>query len=162
MKVVKQNKSEFGFVCTWISVVTMLFLISTFSCSQQPESSPPHQQTDMKLPHNLQPEVWIAPQLEATALDGGSVDIAPSLVSFDIPEYPQLPRVAGIQGYVEVEVIVDVAGKVKEAKIRSSTMPLATQDSTVETVKKYTFSPGMRDSKPIECRLLIIVNYDLR
>ena len=141
MTIVKEKKLELRLFCTWISVVTIILIISAFGCSQEPDFSPPQQQRDIEFPHNLQPEVWIAPQLEATALDGGSVDIIPSLVISKIPEYPQLPMTAGIQGIVVVDVVVDVTGGVKEAIIESSTMPLATQWSAVEAIKNYVFRP---------------------
>ncbi len=76
------------------------------------------------------------------------------------PVYPDKMKQAGIEGEVWLKVTVDNTGKVAEVATEKATnkafVPAATN-----AIKKWEFSPAMKDGKPVECTVVIPVKFKL-
>ena len=154
---------EMKFVFRTICVV-VAFVGTLFGCSQDlGPSSTPAIKPVARVPHNLQPEVWVATRTSAVATDGGPVDQIPQLLHSVTPKYPELPKEAGLTGYVVIEVIVSSKGDVKQASVVSSEgVSIVMRESALESVRAFMFQPGLRKSDPIECKMEVVANFDLK
>ncbi len=90
---------------------------------------------------------------------GGGVT-APRLVSKTDPEYSEDARRAKYQGEVQLRVVVDENGNVRQIEI-SRTLGLGLDEKAVEAVRKWRFQPGRRDGKPVPVWAIVEVNFRL-
>lgn len=74
--------------------------------------------------------------------------------------YPDVARRAGIEGKVQVSVLVDKYGKPKKVVVRESTSSTL-NSAAVDAVKKTTFTPGIQNGQPVMSWLLIPVTFKL-
>lgn len=90
-------------------------------------------------------------------LDDGTTppSVKPSSPSI---EYPDLALVQGIEGSVEVKVLVDETGSVAKVNVVSSSNPLFT-DRTVETVQEFQFTPAAVNGKATEFWLRMDIGF---
>ena len=72
----------------------------------------------------------------------------PRIVLNPHPEYPDLPRRAGIEGYVYLKVLISTEGKVKNALVLKSSDEMFEQ-SAMEAAKKWIFTPALMNGKPV-------------
>jgi TonB family protein len=81
---------------------------------------------------------------------------APEVVSRVEPGYPDVDRRNGVQGAVEVEVVVDEAGNVAETHILhtpSSTLG----DAVAAAVAQWRFTPSELGGKPVRVVFSVLV-----
>lgn len=74
----------------------------------------------------------------------------PEPVSIVTPEYPEAARVVGATGTVVVRVVVDGAGRVKEARVVRGFGNPACDAAALEAARRCEFRPATRDGVPIE------------
>ncbi|MGA8301442.1 MAG: energy transducer TonB [Terriglobales bacterium] len=75
------------------------------------------------------------------------------------PQYPQIARMAGIQGTVELRAIVSKTGAIENLTVISGhTMLVA---AAVEAVRQWRYRPYMLNGEPIEVETEITVNFSL-
>jgi protein TonB len=91
---------------------------------------------------------------------GGGVS-EPSLLTQIQPEYSDDGRKARIQGTVELLIIVNSDGTVKFDNVRKS-LGYGLDQKAIEAVKKWKFSPGKKDGKPVATYVSVLVNFSLR
>ena len=77
------------------------------------------------------------------------------------PEYPEAAKLAGIQGKVFVETVIDENGIVAEAKILKSEQK-SLNAAAIEAIKKTKFSPGVnKENKNVKAKVVIPINFKL-
>jgi TonB family protein len=76
------------------------------------------------------------------------------------PWYPELLKLAGIEGKVLVNVFIDEQGKVEKTKILESTHE-AFSEAAVKAAKQWEFSPAMKEGKPIKAEVTIPFRFKL-
>lgn len=91
---------------------------------------------------------------------GGGVT-EPTLLSQIQPEYSDDGRKARIQGTVELLIVVQADGTVKFDNVRKS-LGYGLDQKAMEAVKKWKFSPGKKDGKPVATYVSVLVNFSLR
>ena len=76
------------------------------------------------------------------------------------PPYSEEARKAGVSGVVEVDITIDAAGNVQDARV---VKPLGhgLDEKAVEAVRKWKFKPGYKDGKPVTVIATIEVNFRL-
>lgn len=86
----------------------------------------------------------------------------PRIVSSVRPPYPSSARNASIEGTVYVKMLVNASGKVEDAFVSQSSGNAALDESAVNTVYKWRFSPA-RDTfkEKVSCYITIPVNFRL-
>lgn len=89
---------------------------------------------------------------------GGRVK-EPQLVTRVLPEYPLLARQEHTQGDVVVQVVVDKAGRVAEAKAISG--PSILRRVAIDAVRRWKYEPPMLDGQAIAVQLLVTVRFQL-
>lgn len=88
------------------------------------------------------------------------VDKAPELLTSLKPEYPELAKLAGIQGTVYLKLLVDEEGNVAETKVVKSVKDML-DESALNAVKKAKFSPAILKNKPIKVWVVLPVAFKL-
>lgn len=76
------------------------------------------------------------------------------------PNYPQLAFRSNIEGRVEVDVEMDIEGKVVSAKATSGHQML--RQSAEDAAKRSKFRPTLLDNAPIKARGTVTYNFSLR
>jgi protein TonB len=82
-------------------------------------------------------------------------DEPPVLIEYVTPEYPILYREAGIEGTVQVRVLVGVDGNVLDAKVLSSDAATEMQQAAVEAAMKCRFKPAKQRTTPVKAHVMI-------
>jgi protein TonB len=87
---------------------------------------------------------------------GGGID-QPSRL--DIPQFPPEAMAVGVQGVVQVEVVINEEGRVTQPKITRS-VPLL-DDSALAAVREWRFRPTLVNGQPVAVRTTLNVNFTL-
>lgn len=74
-------------------------------------------------------------------------DRAPRPIKMTKPVYPQAAFIKKIEGVVEVEILIDVQGRVLPRRIIRS-IPLL-DEAAIETVKQWLFEPALKNGRPV-------------
>jgi TonB family protein len=90
---------------------------------------------------------------------GGAV-LQANLVQSVPPVYPDLARVARIQGIVVLEAIIDVQGRVTDLRVVSG-HPLFIQPA-IDAVRQWIYRPIMLNGEPREVVSTVTVNFSLQ
>jgi periplasmic protein TonB len=86
----------------------------------------------------------------------------PRLIREVKPNYPQAAKDAKIQGSVTVSAVVLEDGKVGEVTVtRSLDTKYGLDEEAVKCVKKWLFTPGTKDGKPVAVLVEIEIAFTL-
>jgi len=81
---------------------------------------------------------------------------------FAVQKEGQIPRVARhevpYEQYVIIEVTVDEAGKVAEARMTAGTIPQEVEQKLVSAIREFRYEPATRDGSPIPSLLDIVIH----
>lgn len=83
----------------------------------------------------------------------------PQLITRVLPQYPLLARQAHTQGDVTLQVVVDKAGHVIDAKAISG--PAVLREAAAEAVRRWKYEPTSLDGQAISVELLVTVRFQL-
>lgn len=87
-------------------------------------------------------------------------DDAPVVIGTISPEYPEFARRAKQQGTVVLEVEVLKDGSVREIRVKRS-VPGGLDDAAIAAVRKVKFQPGRSSGQPVDCLVIIPVEFKL-
>jgi len=88
------------------------------------------------------------------------VDEVPALISKIKPSYPEIARLAGIEGTVYLKVLVDENGNVEKAKVEQGAKEIL-DNSALQAAQKAKFSPAMLDNKPVKVWVVLPIAFKL-
>ena len=100
------------------------------------------------------------PPLPQPAIRVGGLIKAPAKLKHVDPVYPELARVARVQGVVVVECLISPQGKVTGVKVLSS-IPLLDQ-AAVDAVRQWAYTPTLLNSVPVPVIMTVTVTFNLR
>jgi protein TonB len=79
------------------------------------------------------------------------------------PDYPELARVARIEGRVILQAIVLKDGTVGELEILSCNRPnMGFEEAAVSAVAQWRYEPAMQGSKPVDVYFTVRVDFELQ
>jgi protein TonB len=79
------------------------------------------------------------------------------------PDYPELARVARIEGRVILQAIVLKDGSVGELEILSCNRPgMGFEDAALAAVARWRYRPAMQGSKPVDVYFTVRVDFELQ
>ena len=84
----------------------------------------------------------------------------PELIHKVEPEYSEEARKAKWQGTVELKVVVDEHGRVREVQV-THPLGLGLDQKAIEAVQQWLFKPGMKDGKPVAVIATVAVAFHL-
>jgi TonB family protein len=76
------------------------------------------------------------------------------------PVYPKAAKVAGVQGAVELEMVISKDGEPLDIRVLSSPTDDLTQ-SALEAVRQWRYKPTLLNGSPVEIVTDVLVNYTL-
>jgi protein TonB len=78
------------------------------------------------------------------------------------PEYPELARVARLEGKVILQAIIHKDGSVGDVSVLQSTRPnLGFEDAAMAAVKQWKYQPAMQGNRPVDVYFTIVVDFEL-
>ena len=86
---------------------------------------------------------------------------APVALETIAPAYPELARRAHVEGTVLLEAIIDVDGRVREARILGSAHPLL-EAAALEAVRQWRYRSARIGERPVAVSLSVVVTFSLR
>jgi protein TonB len=98
----------------------------------------------------------------AVQSDFTGFDEAPLLISHVSPAYPELARLAGMEGRVLLSVLVGTDGTVLEVSLLQSDVTSAMEQSAIEAARRFRFSPARQNGMPVRARISVPVVFELR
>ncbi|MDI6850901.1 MAG: energy transducer TonB [bacterium] len=101
------------------------------------------------------------PAADTTVYDYAVVEVKPQYKKTVPPKYPELARKAGIEGLVWVLAIIGPDGKVRSATVAKTDNPIF-NDAAIEAVMQFEFTPAIQQDRPVACKVLVPVRFQLR
>ncbi len=77
------------------------------------------------------------------------------------PIYPQSARARGIEGYVVLELSISERGTILEVRVLQSKPEGVFDQVAIEAVKKWTFTPAIKDGNTVTSKIKQKVNFEL-
>lgn len=100
---------------------------------------------------------------DAAPLRVGQAGLTPPTLLHRVePAYPLRARRYGAEGIVVLEAIIDVAGRVKEARIVGGETKHGLADSALDAVRGWRYAPARLEGRPVEVVMTIRVTFGLR
>jgi TonB family protein len=120
---------------------------------QAPQGSAPAAPLLADLEHGRLQEEYLATAVPASEL---------TLVKGAAPTYPPDAEQRGIEGWVDLEFIVDVTGRPKDLRVTAAEPPGRFETVASAAVAQYRFAPFERDGRVFERRVRVRVRFTLR
>jgi TonB family protein len=83
----------------------------------------------------------------------------PVLLSIEPPVYPKMVRDAGIDGEVQVRVLIGVNGKVKDAYVVEGSRAL--REAALTSARTAVFTPALQGAHAVEVWVVIPIRFEL-
>ena len=100
---------------------------------------------------------------EGAMPDGKLLKFPPIFINHPTPVYPEYARRRGIEGFVILQFIVDINGRVVEPSVHQANPQGYFETSALRTIKQWRFSPGRNDKgTPVPCRLQMRIDFILK
>ncbi len=135
----------------------------------EPESTPSNDQQALpSLPGSHEPPAAVyAPPTEKSS---GPVEISSAgeldNVNFQPlfnppPDYPPIARSAGLEGFVDVELIIDESGRIESFSIRKASGHPAFGTETAKVIRKWRFPPPRIGGRAVKVKYVYKVKFML-
>ena len=98
------------------------------------------------------------PVPKKTVISGGVLN--GKAISLPAPAYPDIARRAGASGVVEVEVVIDITGKVISAKAARG--PVTLRQAAELAARLARFGPTLLSGQPVRVSGVISYNFTLQ
>ncbi len=97
---------------------------------------------------------------EIVRVGQGGLITAPVKTKNFLPVYPTVARFAKVEGMVELQVIIDKDGKIRDAKVTRSVTLL--DQAALDAVRLWEYQPTKLNGQPVAVLLTVTVNFSLR
>lgn len=84
----------------------------------------------------------------------------PRLIQGAVADYPEMARLAGLQGLVMVKVLVGTNGRVERVELLKGIHPLLDRPS-LAAARKFVFEPGTQRDIPVACWIAVPFRFTL-
>ncbi|MCD6380221.1 energy transducer TonB [bacterium] len=88
-------------------------------------------------------------------------DEPPVLIKMVSPRYPELARLAGIEGAVTLRVLVSEKGAVISVSVLHSDVTPAMDNAAIAAIRKFRFKPARQRMKPVKAFMAIPIVFRL-
>jgi protein TonB len=122
----------------------------------EPEPIPPDAEILLGVPDTPPPSGPLLPGVEGVT---SPVRIEESAIK---PTYPEIARVARVEGRVIVQAVILRDGSVSDVEILSCNRPnMGFEESAIEAVKQWRYKPAMQGTRPVDVYFTVVVEFDL-
>jgi protein TonB len=85
--------------------------------------------------------------------------MAGNLIEKTLPQYPAIPKAAGIQGTVVLQATISKSGSIQNLRVISG--PPMLQQATLDAVRTWRYKPYLLNGEPVEVETTISVVFNL-
>ena len=128
------------------------------------DKTPGTQHTGPDVANGPPHEVIAPPQDEILPSDPDvyiPVDEMPQPVTVVKPEYPDIARMAGVEGQVIVKALVSKAGRVLDARLdRTRQVPML-NEAALDAARQWVFTPALTNGRPVAVWIAIPFHFRL-
>jgi len=110
-------------------------------------------------PASALPPPMVEPPQPKIARPGFQGIREPKRIAYTAPEYPEIARLARVQGTVILEAVLDVTGRVHSVRVLKS-IPLLDEAAT-RAVRQWRYTPTELNGIPVQVLMTITVNFQL-
>ena len=96
-----------------------------------------------------------------SAADVEQINRSVSLIDAPSAKYPTIPMYKAVEGWAKVEFTITDKGNTSDFKIIESNPPNYFGQAAIESIKKFEFSPEIKDGKPISVRASQLIEFEL-
>jgi protein TonB len=122
----------------------------------EPEPLPPDVEFLIGTPDTPPPSGPLLPGVEGVT---SPVRIESSAIK---PVYPEIARVARVEGRVIVQAVILRDGSVADVEILSCNRPnMGFEESAIDAVKQWRYQPAMQGDRPVDVYFTVVVEFDL-
>ena len=105
--------------------------------------------------------IVVAPdEAYAAAGDYEAVEESPALIHLPRPDYPQIARVAGVEGVVLLQLLIGEDGRVEDVRILDG--PEMLREAAVTAAKQGRFRPAQNQGRPVAAWVQVPMRFSLR
>jgi len=129
-----------------------------------PELGPalPGAQPDIVVQLDLDPALFRdGPSRGAVVFEASALDEPPRAILRSDPPYPYRARQRGIEGDVQLRLLVRADGSVDQVSIVSAEPAGVFEQTVLQTAPRWTFSPGKIDGRPVDSWVVTTVHFQL-
>ena len=101
----------------------------------------------------------VVQQRASNSLKVSSGVMAGNLVEKTIPQYPSIPRAAGIRGIVVLQATISKSGSIENLRVISG--PPMLQQAAIDAVRSWRYKPYLLNGEPVEVETTINVVFSL-
>jgi len=78
------------------------------------------------------------------------------------PEYPELARVARLEGNVILQAIIKADGTVGDVEVLRTNRPsMGFEEAAIEAVRQWRYKPALQNGNPVEVYFTVFVDFKL-
>ena len=116
-------------------------------------------------PRIIEPTAPVAPSLPASATPSGTSpaiagnNTSPIPISRVAPAYPREALRRGVSGTVRVQATIAPDGSVERMELAQSSGDRYLDRAAMEAVRRWRFSPAMRNGQPVSAQVVIPVDF---
>ena len=82
--------------------------------------------------------------------------------SYVKPDYPELARIARIEGNVVLQAVIDCHGTVDDVEVLRCTRPaFGFEEAAITAVQQWRYEPATQDGRPVSVYFTILVDFSL-
>ena len=101
------------------------------------------------------------PEIESPVFEVKNITQAPQPISRPRPAYPVEMRKAGTEGIAVIVAVIDRNGNVRKLiDVKATNKEFAY--SAAQAVKKWKFSPGVKDGTAVNCKVRLRIPFKIR
>ncbi|HEU5079518.1 MAG TPA: energy transducer TonB [Opitutaceae bacterium] len=86
------------------------------------------------------------------------VDQAPTLIDQVPPEYPSILQKGGVEGKVQLQIIVDPKGVPQQVQVSEATHTLFVQPA-IDAVRHWRYRPGLKGGQPVATQIPVTMSF---
>lgn len=88
-------------------------------------------------------------------------DTPPVLVEYVAPEYPEEAREQGIEGNVDVKIVVGTDGRVEDASVLGGAGQPVLEEAALESARECRFKPATLAGDAVRCTVVLPIRFAL-
>lgn len=123
--------------------------------SADPEALPTIEVPEL-MPVPYAEQTWV-PEVDAPFV---ATSAKPRLVQGARADYPEMARLAGLQGLVMVKVLVGIDGRVEQVELLKGVHPLIDRPA-LAAARRLVFAPGTQRDIPVPCYVAVPFRFNL-
>ena len=154
------NRQKQGFIDAEFAPIDSKFFPRSISLTKDGKRIVEIHVTQFEIGKELSPNRFAAPA-GAVSQPGCMNPIRGPKVKDVAPVYPQIAKIAHVQGIVATDALIDTTGSFKNLRVVRTASPLLNQ-ATLDALKTWQYEPATCGGNPVQSEMLLETSFELR